>query len=228
MVRYKFDHYHRHPRIHKYIKRLKFLSIIVGIIGLLAVIVVVEGRLVQRKSITQNDTTQVTKSSFYPSNLIFRTAYFQIQSPKSWIAIPAESRPDKFVYRSMNKNLVQQELDIYVNAPPLDRKVTHTMPIQMKGNSLIAKGISEHCSTKLPKGTSNRALQSVVLGGIQIICVYDNPEYSVLGGTEDGTTMIKMQRPDGSTGVYQFLYNNVTANPEARDLESILNSFQPR
>ena len=228
MARYRL-HAHHYRRAHKFFKWVKVFSIsCLVLVVLTAILISADSLLQRRQAAPKNDTTAETKTSFYPSNQIFRTAFFQIQTPNTWISIPNESTGNKFVYRSMDKTLVQQELDILVNASPLSLGVTHSLPVEVNGSSLTPKQVSDPCGSLLLKTTTNRSPQQMTLNGVQITCIPDSNDYSVLVGVSNGSTSIKMQRPDNSLAAYQFLYRNLTVNPDPRDLISILTSFQTR
>ncbi|GAC1388175.1 MAG: hypothetical protein NVS1B7_7250 [Candidatus Saccharimonadales bacterium] len=190
--------------------------------------IIIDSRLQRTQANTPTNRTVETKTSYYPSDQIFRTAYFQMQAPKSWIAIPDASTANKFVYRSMTKTLVEQEFDVLVNAPALNERVTRDVAVEVKGNSLIPKKISEPCGKTLPKSDIDRSPHLVTVNGIQIMCVPDSNEFNVIVGTESGNTTVVMQRPGTSTAQYQFFYRNVTVSPDPRDLIAILETFQTR
>src|SRR5688500_5040 len=111
MGHYRLNTYH-YRHVHKFFSRIKKLSIfLLSMVLVATTVILIDSALQEKQSTIPTDTTAETRTSILPSDQIFRTAYFQIQAPKSWVAIPDDSTASKFVYRSLDKTLVQQQIE---------------------------------------------------------------------------------------------------------------------
>lgn len=158
----------------------------------------------------------------------FDSDYFSFTAPTNWQAIAAESRQDKYVYRSFRGNLVEHEFKVYIGSTKEDISATRALPVRIDvQNKLIPSDVTEHCSnaSSLKKST---APVSTVIGGVAMLCQLDGTNYLVVVGLKEGDTNIKMLRPDGSSIIFSFIFRSSTVPPESLPLVNILNSFTVR
>jgi hypothetical protein len=206
--------------------RLVFFCIL--IIGLLAAVYMYFTVVVQRESNTEDVTTSgQTNSYFAPSVNIFRSPYFQFQAGNTWVEVPTESTPNKFVYRSLRSNLIEHELVVYVNQIPADLSANRVLPVNIKsGGELLPISVSEHCLKAA--GAQSMQDKEVLMDRVKFLCDSDSTNYTVLAGMVDGTSTIQLPRPDGTTASYVIRYTNLKATPESSQLIQITDSFQSR
>jgi hypothetical protein len=227
MSHYYFGDHHRLR--HKFVKRVKILSVLVG--GLLILIaggVIFDVFINRNESTKTTDSTLVTKATFQSTSQIFRTAFFQFQAPHNWTSIPTETTPNKFVYRSLNKQLVLQELDIYVNSPLVDKLVTYVLPIKVDDSGFTPLELSQNCRSVYKPGSIPANPEHILFQGLRIYCNHGSPDFVVQIGSDKGEVKMHLKRPDGSYADYQLIFSDVTALPNDRDLRTILPSFQTR
>lgn len=185
--------------------------------------------VVNRQSLNTEttSTSQETSGYFAPSVKIFRSSFFQFQADNTWVEVPAESTASKFVYRSLRANLIEHDLTIYVNSMPSVLVSNRVLPVNLKsGPELLPISTSDHC-VKVAGGP-NAGTVKVLLDNVSMLCDADSTNYTVLVGLANGTTVLDLLRPDGTTAQYAILYSNLRATPEASQLMQIVNSFQTR
>jgi len=226
MARYYYylTNYH-HQRRH--LKRLKRVGVIFACLLLLASIAIVTDILISR----HNQPRPVSQSDILiqqsPIN-IFRTGYFQFQASPAWAAIANASSANMFVYRKLDQDLIQQELDIYVNQPPAILNATYVEPVLASTDGVLhAQGVSQHCKNAQP---SWARLEPTVVTyqKVTFTCVPDGTDYTVVAGEVGGTPNIKLRRPDNSLATYTLVFKDVTVLPSADQFTQILNSFEAR
>lgn len=224
------SHYYRELNIRrreKFLRRMKIFSIAVILIMLIVAAVIVFDNMQVRNSNTEEVTTSEASTVYFePKVQIFRTAYFQFQADSSWTQSIPDSTDNKFVYRSKRGPLIEHELVVYVNAPPSKLTITRVLPVNIKQDSeLLPLKVSEQCG-KNYKGPQPRHVQT--LDGVTFECAADSTMYNVIIGQTGGSQDIKLTRPDDTKANYVIYYSNVTATPNATQIEQIISTFQSR
>ncbi len=205
-----------------------FFIIIAVLAGLVVIALRLDSLLQDRVNKPELTTTDETSTYFASRNKIFTTEYFQFQAPKNWVAIPSESGNGKYVYRGINKPIVEDELIVYVNNIPGDLTATRLLPVELKpgGQELSVGSISDHCNNALTDHNIDKKV--VTYKKVSLNCDVDNTQYNILVGLIGGSTRMTLNRPDGSTAEYTILYRDVRAIPDASGLLQIMQSFQTR
>lgn len=212
----------------KFIRRVYFTLIGLSVIGIIVLFAIQLDLYVQEKNnpIDQT-TTSKTTSYFAKKTEIFRTKYFQFQADDNWTAIESETTDNKYVYRSFNKNIIEQELVVYINEVPEELSITRILPVEiMNGSELKPREISEHCNKAV--GGPNVDKDQVEFKEVNFLCDVDNTQYNLAVGKVGGDTNIKLQRPDKSEANYFIYYKNLKAEPDASQLPELISSFQSR
>lgn len=224
--------YHHKVSLHRrrrYIKKVYIFFIIVAVLAALIVFALrLDSLLQDRVNTPELTTTDETSTYFASRNKIFTTDYFQFQAPKNWAAIPSESGSGKYVYRGINKPIVEDELVIYVNDIPGDLLATRLLPVEASpvGQGLTVGSVSDHCNNALADHNIDEKV--VTYKKVSLNCDVDNTQYNVLVGLVGGSTRMKLNRPDGSTADYTILFKDLRAIPDASALLQIMQSFQTR
>ena len=213
----------------RYLKKVYVFIIIIAAIAVLIFIAIRLDSLLQDKVNTPESTTsQQTSAYFASSDKVFTTDYFQFQAPKNWVEIPSESTKTKFLYRGVNKPIIEDELIIYVNKIPGDISATRLLPVDITdgGYMLSPDSLSGHCK----KASANDNIDEKILTYKKVMmnCDVDNTQFNVLVGLKGGSTLMKLKRPNGSTAEYTILYRNIKAIPDASQLLQIISTFQTR
>lgn len=228
---YREQSYHSRKRL---LRRLQYALLI------LFVAVAAGGALVAfdvYKSSTASDTpsasTKAVTSTIVAGSEIHNSPYFQFQTPEKWRAIANETRDGHYVYRQYNGPLVEQEFVVDVNRVAVDVlalvqtnrvqavRVAETGSLQVEGD------VSEHCSKLVPKGTQ-KTPQIIKINQVTFACNPDSTQFIVVVGVVGGTEGVGLTRVDGSKASYRMTYKNVTAIPNARDLDNMLQTFKSR
>lgn len=225
----KYHHGISQHRRRKYLKRIFIFSMVVIVLVILAIIIIrLDGFLQDKVNTPETTTSNQTSSYFASSDKIFTTDYFQFQAAKNWVEIPSESTTSKFVYRGVNKPIIEDELIIYVNEIPADLSATRLLPAETSASAreLIPGTVSDHCNGA--SADHNIDEKVVTFKKVKMNCDIDNTQFNVLVGLVEGSTRMKLKRPDGSSADYTILYRNVKAIPDGTHLLEIIRAFQTR
>lgn len=228
MSRYYHGTSYHHQR--RFIKRVKRLIVTLLLVLLLVgLVLLVDARKETKQATTPSAPTQETSVSYAPSSQIFRTQYFQFQTDKSWKQVQNESTGNRFVYRSFRGTLVEHELTIYINEAAANLpESAYVLPVEPgPNNQLVAGKVSDNCRKAVPP--NNKQISVIVtLSEVRFLCHPDSNNYIVTVGLKNGGAPMKLKRAGGSIATYGIIYRNVTANPDAYELQQILNTFQTR
>jgi len=169
----------------------------------------------------QNDqkpaSSETTISTVSAQTITFDTPYFSFTVPNTWQDIPKESTPQKYVYRSYRGNLVEQELNVYVNSSGEDTSAVRILPVTYETSTgkFAQYDISEHCSTKA--GTKNvHQPVRVSISGSSLMCQIDGTNYLVVVGMKGGSEAMQLKGPSGQNMRMTIFYRNsiVPADPD--------------
>ncbi len=218
--------YHRAKRARKVKKAGQTVVILFLLFG---VGIGVDWLLTQMRQ-RQNQVSSESLASVQSSTInIFRTPYFQFQADRTWREIEIDRKPDTFVYRSFNGNLVQHEIIVEINRGAqitlANEQTSRVLPVEESNNSLVAVGdISPHCSELLVDKTSEQQ-QFVTYKQVEFPCNPDSSQFVVLVGQVAGNHLIEKKTADGIR-TYKITYRDSTFTPTGRPLPGIINSFQ--
>lgn len=172
-------------------------------------------------------TSGQTTKYLAPSVRVFDTSYFHFQTNNTWAEIPAETTPNKFVYRSIRAGLVEHELVIYVDQLPNNLFANRVLPVSQDGNHKLSPiTVSEHCIKAA--GGSQAMPMEVVVEQVKMLCKSDTTNYTVLLGLVNGSTAMSLARPDGSKKNYTIAYADLRSIYDPTELIQIIDSFQTR
>lgn len=222
---YHEDNYHRRSRLIRKIKH--FTVVVLLVLAGIGLFIGYDTWRSSKQSNTPSAPSVQTKTTFASSFEVYRTEFFQFQASKTWKAISNESSAKKFVYRKFNKNLVEAQLDIYVNEPVhqiLDANRVLPVTFNMTSDKLNAIFVSEHCAKEI----KNKGYETKTIGGVTIRCNTDTTNYSVIVGKEGGTTLLEMLRPDGSKVTYVIYFRDLRAITSPQEIQEIISTFQTR
>lgn len=224
----KYDYNVSLHRKKRFLKRAYILFVFILLLFMAgAAVIKIDNYLDKNRNDPKATTSQQTTSYFNPTTQIFRTPYFQFQTNKNWAEVPAESEPNKFVYRSQRGTLVEHDMTVYIGNAPADLQATHVLPVKLKNNKqeLAAGSVSDHCKIAAGATVPQKMVQ---FKGVSFLCDVDTNQYNVFAGVAGGTPQLSMKRPDGKVQTYTIFYRNVTAKPESAQFIEIINSFQTR
>lgn len=228
---YREQSYHSRKRL---LRRLQYALL------LLFVVVAAGGAFLaydvyrsSKSSDTPSASTKEVTSTIAAGSEIHNSPYFQFQTPDKWRAIANETKDGHYVYRQYNGPLVEQEFVVDVNRVVTDVlalvqttrvqavRVTETGALQVEGD------VSDHCNKFVPK-TTNKTQQFIKINQVTFACNPDSTNFIVVVGVVGGSEGVTMTRLDGSKANYRMTYRNVTAQPNARDLDDMLKTFEAR
>ena len=224
--------YHHRVSTHHKVKKAKkikrFAQFATAMVFLFGLIVGVDW-LINRLNTEQNVSVQST-AAVQSSNInIFRTPFFQFQTDNSWREITSESTEKRFVYRSLDGLLVQQELIVEIDGGTdivlANESTTRAYPVQIKNNKLQpTTTISEHCRDLTPV-EGDRKQQIVEYEKMTFPCNPDASAFAVLVGQSGGRHYLEKPTFDGIR-TYKIAYRDSTFSPAGRDLPGIVKTFQ--
>jgi hypothetical protein len=231
------SNYYREKSFHsrkKLFTRLRYLAWLV-IVGLFAMglWLVWDVYKSNKSSEDSSVSTKPVTSTIASGTEVHTTPYFQLQTPEKWKAVANESKDGHYVYRRYNSKLVEQEFVVDVNKVgdvvlPLVQ-VSRVQPVALDTPStLTVKGeVSPACKTLVPKGTE-RTPQIVKSLGVSFACNPDSTSYIVAIGMAGGNENLSLTRLDGTKATYRMTFSNLMAQPNVRDLDDIIETFQAR
>lgn len=207
--------------IRRFKKLLWFLLCILILVG-----AVVAFDALRQTTEDNTETGAPSTTTIRPSIREFDSEYFTFTAPPSWTNVASESTAQKFVYRSLRGQLVEQELTVYVNEQSADLSATRVLPVRIEeGKRLIPSEVSDHCNTASALKKAN-APMPVTIGQVSMLCRLDDTNYLVVIGEKGGNTDIKLTGASKTT-TFHFMYRNSTFTPDTTQLIDILNSFTP-
>ena len=159
----------------------------------------------------------------------FTSSYFQFSDTSKWTYAPNDSTAAKLTYLLYVNGLPAHSLTVYVNQTPLqdDLAVTRVLPVQLKNNNsfTITGDIAGPCGG-LYQPTDLKRIKTVALGGSNILCVPDSPQFSAVVGQVGGDYNLRLRRSDGETAQYIIIYRNLTVDPDPAPFVRIMKTFK--
>lgn len=187
-------------------------------------------------SIESNATVQSAQIN------IFQSPYFRFQADSNWREVTDELNlanitegSHQYLYRGFDGNFIEHELWVTVDLPQdyiLERHniPTRVLPVRIESDGTLSElgSVSETCFDSLPDNEkSNVTPRVVVQEEISYFCDPNNVNnYTVAVGIPGSNTRLPMPQSAGESVEITITYRNVTANPEARQLRSILSTFR--
>lgn len=227
MPRYYHDiNYHHHAKIWR--KAKKFIITFLLLVALVGGYIILDSNRQAQRASAPSDPTPETTAVFTTPVEVMRSQFFQFQTNKSWRLVSNESTASKFVYRSYNRNLLEQELVITVNDKEPVAAATRLLPVQRtEENTLLSAEVTEHCSKSVTNKSSPVPVRTN-MESVEFTCDFQNGgAYTVAVGLKEGGSPMRLMRTDGTVATYGIFYRNVKFTPDANDLVTIVNSFRP-
>ena len=224
--------YHHRVSTHHKVKKAKklkrFAQFATATVFLFGLIVGIDW-LINRLNTQQNVSVQST-AAVQSSNInIFRTPYFQFQADSNLREITSENTEKRFVYRSLDGLLVQQELIVEIDGNTEiilgNESTTRAYPVEINNNKLQPTAtISEHCRTLTPI-EGDRVQQFVEFEKMTFPCNPTASAFLVLVGQSGGKHYLEKPTFEGNR-TYKIIYRDSTFTPAGRDLPTIVKTFQ--
>lgn len=221
------DALHKHRKREKKFRRLTFFVVLVVSLFTLGISIDwLVGKYYGRETVVSSVSTATVQSATIN---VFRTPFFQFQADDSWVEVPESSTENKFVYKSLNGPLIEHQLTFYVNeAAPAKMAATRLLPVEIvNGRFNKTAEIKEHCNTVLPE-PKRLGVGIVSLEDVTFKCALDSNVYRVFVGAVGGTNEISIVRPNGETGVYTIVYDDLRYLPNANQIKTIIETLQVR
>lgn len=159
---------------------------------------------------------------FYDPNPEQKTADFTFKAPNNWSLDKRESTPGVYVYKAYNGSLVSQVLNIYVNQPMKESRVTYLQPVTVEGDKMVLGKMSEHCDTLTKKDGD------ITYEGARFNCWAQNGQAFVGVGLVGGSSSIPLKTESGITKNYSFRLTESRFTPSFNELSVILKSFRAK
>jgi len=162
-------------------------------------------------------SSETTTSTVSAQTVTFDTPYFSFTVPNNWQSMTKESTPQKYVYRSYRGDLVEQELNVYINSNGDDTSAIRVLPVTYDSSNgrFTQSDISEHCSTKAGTKAAHEPVR-VSIADTSLMCQIDGTNYLVVVGLKSGSEVMKLKGPSGQTMQMTIFYRNsiVPADPD--------------
>ncbi|HMT19552.1 MAG TPA: hypothetical protein PKD15_05965 [Candidatus Saccharibacteria bacterium] len=228
---------HRKSQKAKRLRKMATLSVMLALV--VGAVVGIDWLLTQVKS-TKTVVSSESNATVQSARInIFQTPYFRFQADASWrevsdeLNLSPDDKTKQYLYRSYDKNFIEHELWVTIDLPDgyfLQRHnvPTRVMPVAVNADGSLSRTdmVSGPCVEVLGPNP-NLEPKTVKQDDVEYFCNPDQVnDYTVAVGEVGGTNKLKMPQKDGTVVEIAITYRNVTPNPDARQLESILQSFR--
>jgi hypothetical protein len=236
--------YHHHVNTHRRSKNARlFKKVVIGFVSVAIIITVGISADWLLTNIRASDTKVSVESSATVQSArinIFQTPYFSFQADSNWREVTDELNLGKttdgsqqYLYRRYTKNFIEHELWITVNMPEGYNILKHNIPtrvypvqVEPDGSLTRISGVSESCSKALSEKDTNLQPHILTLENVTFYCDPNNNGYQVAVGVPGKTERIEMPKSDNGSNFITITYRNTSAIPDARQLESIIQTFR--
>jgi hypothetical protein len=228
MRRWFFDvNYHRHDKAKRRSRRLVAFFVTLTLLGGGAVAVYI--LFFENPNAGPSNPTQAVQSVHTVPSKVFRTKYFELETPETWEFEKKASGPNTFVYHNVRFKLVRGFITIYVNKDPMPhhKQATRLLPVEIGNDGLLKpdSNATEHCNKKAPH--KDKVGEEIVkLKGITFMCDNDATWYSVVLALKGGTPQMSLKGMDGQLATYVIYYQDSSANPTDAALIEVIRNFK--
>ena len=234
MFRYKYNsNYHHKSRRAKRTTTFALLVVVLVIgAGVYVGLDVFFQSLRKKSSETKSNFSSVQGDSVS----IVRTPYFQFQLPSKWQEIASESKDGKYLYRSFNHDLIEEELSVEINRkiPILlyNNYTSHVLPVTFDKSGIfnIVSRLKDPCQAVYPtlpgQTTKPDDPRMVKQYDVSFACNPGSGFYQVVVGLAGATEDMTVTRQDGTKIKFNITYRNVTVRLRADSLYDIIESFR--
>lgn len=178
----------------------------------------------------QGVTSATTNTQVNGNLTTFTNDYFQFQDSGTWVLSKHDSSSNRIVYHKFLKNVLQDELIVYINQTPypLLIEAPRVLPVRMiNDNRLTATVVSNPCVSQYAKGELHK-VKEVTISGALMLCDPDSTEYYVILSEIGGDYTLNMKRPSGKPINFVVTYKDVGLDPQPDSILSIASTFKTR
>ncbi len=225
---YQNSSFRHHKRLfRKLFYKVLVFTLTVLIVGITLFYITWRGR---RPATSPDPPISELTEQYQASKETFSTQYFQLKANLSWKQVQNETTANKFVYRSLKDSLIEHELVVSINDGNSTTPVatTHILPVEIGLNrQIVADKVSDRCRKSLPSN-NQKSEAMVTVNEVLFLCNPDDVSYIVAVGLKGAAAPMQLTRPSGKVTTYGIIYRNLTTNPDDKELQEILNTFQLR
>lgn len=215
---------HRH-RYSKFRRRFAILVItILAIVGL-AILIFLETRGVNTKSIA---TSKAEESTIADQLHTFTSPYFEFRDTGKWVLDEKNSTPSKFTYTKFHGQEVRGQLSVYVNETPIALFLasSRALPVRVVNyNSFDVTSVSSQCSQQYQPGELHK-VKVVNINGAAMLCDPDTSAYSVELAQITGDYRLNLRKANGSPIQIIIIYKSLETTPKPDSILQIAKSFR--
>lgn len=173
--------------------------------------------------VSKEETTVVK-----PKTITFTNDYFSFTVPDSWVFVEKESSSSTFVYRSYRGNLIEQELNVYINSTSsVDTSAIRVIPVSLNETTriLATEDISDHCN-KFSDVKIIRQPVRVNLLGTSMMCQLDGTNFLIVAGQKGGSEDLKFKSLSGKDLRVKIFYRYSAVPADSIHFTKLLNTFK--
>lgn len=211
---------------HAVMKRYILMAGIASLVIIAAVLYILHNlRGQSSKPVSGTELTQIADP-----RQTFIGPYFQFQDSGKWSLDKHDSTANHFVYLKYRKNLLEHQLDIYVDTVPISLYLAspRVLPVRIvNNNSLDITNVSSPCGSLYAPGELHK-IREIVINNATMLCDPDSPQYIVELAEINGDYRLNMHRPDGTPIQFVVTYKDVGLDPKPTSLQNVASSFQAR
>jgi hypothetical protein len=226
-IQYYYD-YNPYNKVKAWHAVYKVVAVILVVAGLVFLAIWLDAKRLARLG-GPSDATTPNTLSYKADYDTFTTPYFEMTTPTSWEFEAKSSNPNKYVYYNYRHKLVRGMITVYIDTAPSreHQYATRMLPAKLGSDWFLKpdNAVTDHCN-KVAPGKDRVGEENFTFKGVAFPCDNDATWYSALVGLENGSTAMKIKRPDGKETQYVIHYLNSSAELTGTDLVDVIRKFQ--
>lgn len=178
----------------------------------------------------QSATSAETNTQITGNLTTFTNDYFQFQDTGTWVLDKHDSSAGRIVYHKFLKNVLQDELIVYINQTPIPLYIEtpRVLPIRIiNDNKLEGTNVSNPCVSQYAKGELHK-VKEVTISGALMLCDPDATDYYVILSEIGDDYTLNMKRANGQPISFVITYKDNGLSPQPDSIMSIASSFKTR
>ncbi|HTE22652.1 MAG TPA: hypothetical protein VK674_06450 [Candidatus Limnocylindria bacterium] len=158
--------------------------------------------------------------------------FFSFSLPAGWVAVDRRNAPTERSitwHASKSKKTVGHSLKLYIDAIPKDIAVNKLLPVDVAGNTVTYRQISENCKNFTTARKSSTMPQPSKWQGVDFTCDLPNFVQNKVGTAAPGEiNAMTITGPTKGKHKYLFVYTDHHNQPDYQVLYTALKTFQAK
>lgn len=223
----------RRPK-HRFKKLLAVMVVSFVIFGGILSFVIWDARKNNTSPEIEGQSRQVAQSEDVKgavSTTRVKEPYFSFDLPRGWKEVDRKNTTNErsITWQSKVKKEDNRWLKLYVDVIPVDLAVNRLLPIDVAGNTITYRQLSDNCKNFTTAKSNTTEPQASKWQGVSFICDLPNHVQNKIGtGTAGATNATTISGPEKGKHKYFFVYTDHNIHPDYQLFYSMLESFEAR